>query len=46
MVAFASGRHAEIAAAMQAAFEANGLRSRTFVLPVDRQGVQIGVIEG
>jgi len=46
MVAFASARHAEIAAAMQAAFEVNGLRARTFVLPVDRQGVQIGVIEG
>jgi homoserine kinase len=46
LVAFARDRHAEIAAAMQAAFAAHGLGARTFVLPVDRQGVQIGVIEG
>ena len=31
---------------MQAAFLANGLASRTFVLPVDRQGVQVSVVEG
>jgi homoserine kinase len=41
MVAFAFSSHRAIAAAMQAAFKANGLESRTFVLPVDRQGVQI-----
>ena len=45
LVAFAGSRHAEIAAAMQAAFLANGLTARTFVLPVDRQGVQISVVE-
>jgi homoserine kinase len=46
LVAFAADRHWEIAAAMKAAFEANGLACRTFVLPVDRQGVQVqmGVI--
>lgn len=41
LVAFAPDRHWDIAAAMKAAFEANGLASRTFVLPVDRQGVQV-----
>jgi homoserine kinase len=46
LVAFANSRHAEIAAAMQAAFQANGLASRTFILPVDRQGVQVSVVEG
>ena len=46
LVAFANTRHTEIAAAMQAAFLANGLASRTFVLPVDRQGVQVSVVEG
>ncbi len=46
LVAFASARHDQIAAAMQAAFLVNGLKCRTFVLPVDRQGVQISVTEG
>jgi homoserine kinase len=46
LLAFAKDRHAEIAAAMQAAFQANGLQCRTFVLPVDRQGVQVSVVEG
>ena len=46
LVAFASAKHAEIAAAMQTAFLVNGLRCRTFVLPVDRQGVQVSVVEG
>lgn len=41
LVAFAPDRHWDIAAAMKAAFEANGLACRTFVLPVDRQGVQV-----
>jgi homoserine kinase len=44
LVAFAPDKHWEIAAAMKAAFEANGLPCRTFVLPVDRQGVQVSVI--
>ena len=46
LLAFATARHNEIAAAMQAGFQANGLKSRTFVLPVDRQGVQVSVVEG
>ncbi len=46
LVAFATARHDQIAAAMQAAFLVNGLKCRTFVLPVDRQGVQISVVEG
>jgi homoserine kinase len=46
LVAFAPARHNEIAAAMQAGFQANGLKSRTFVVPVDRQGVQVSVVEG
>jgi homoserine kinase len=43
VVAFARERHEAIARAMQAAFEANGLRARTWVLPVDRQGIQVSV---
>ncbi len=43
LVAFAPDRHWDIAAAMKAAFEAAGLGCRTFVLPVDRQGVQVQV---
>mgnify|MGYP001136069207 CR=1 FL=1 len=34
------------AAAMQSAFLENGLQCRTFILPVDRQGVQVSVVEG
>lgn len=43
LVAFASEKHWEIANAMKAAFEVNRLACRTFVLPVDQQGVQISV---
>ena len=46
LVAFAPARHEQIAAAMQAGFQANGLQARTFVVPVDRQGVQVSVVEG
>jgi homoserine kinase len=46
LVAFAGARHNEIAAAMQAAFMASRLACRTFALPVDRQGVQVSVVEG
>ena len=46
LVAFAPARHDQIAAAMQAGFMVNGLKSRTFVVPVDRQGVQVSVVEG
>ena len=46
LVAFAPARHAEIAAAMQAGFQVNGLASHTFVDGVDRQGVQVSVVEG
>ena len=41
LAAFAPDRHAEIAEAMRAAFEARGVNCRTFVLPVDREGVQM-----
>lgn len=41
IIAFAPDRHAEIGAAMQAAFRAAGLASRIFILPVDGQGVQV-----
>ncbi len=46
LVAFAPARHEQIAAAMAAGFLVNGLKSRTFVVPVDRQGVQVSVVEG
>jgi homoserine kinase len=45
LAAFAPDRHAEIANAMRAAFEAKGVPCRTFVLPVDREGVQVSVVE-
>jgi homoserine kinase len=44
VAAFAPDQHFEIASAMKAAFESAGLACRTFVLPVDRQGVQISVV--
>ena len=44
LVAFATEKHAEIAGAMKAAFEASGVACRTFVLPVDQQGVQVSVV--
>lgn len=44
LVAFAPERHGEIATAMKVTFEANGLPCRTFILPVDRQGVQVSVV--
>ncbi|MBL8045076.1 MAG: homoserine kinase [Anaerolineales bacterium] len=43
IVAFAPDKHWEIADAMKNAFQANGLPCRTFVLPVDQQGVQVSV---
>ncbi len=46
LVAFAAERHAEIAAAMQAAFERQGLASRSFILPVDAEGVKMEEDEG
>ncbi len=46
LLAFAPARHDQIAAAMQAGFLVNGLKSRAFVVPVDRQGVQVSVVEG
>ncbi|MGQ0604377.1 MAG: homoserine kinase, partial [Anaerolineales bacterium] len=44
LVAFGPDRYWDIANAMKAAFEANGLACRTFVLPVDRQGVQVSAV--
>ena len=41
IAAFAPGRHAQIAEAMKAAFEANGVKCRTLVLAVDRKGTLI-----
>jgi homoserine kinase len=41
LAAFAPDKHWEIAGAMKSAFEASGVNCRTFVLPVDRQGVQV-----
>ena len=44
VAAFAPDKHYEIADAMKAAFESAGVSCRTFVLPVDRQGVQMSVV--
>lgn len=41
LAAFAPDKHEEIASAMKSAFEAGGAACRTFILPVDRQGVQV-----
>jgi len=41
MIAFAHDRHAEIAAAMTAAFAANQIESRTWILKVDRLGARL-----
>ena len=41
LAAFAPDNHEEIAGAMKNAFEASGAACRTFILPVDRQGVQV-----
>lgn len=43
LVAFAAEGHELIAKAMGAAIEKAGLAARTFVLPVDRQGVRVSV---
>jgi homoserine kinase len=43
LVAFAREGHERIAQAMAAAFQRAGLSARTFVLPVDRQGVRVTV---
>jgi homoserine kinase len=44
LAAFAPDKHWDIANAMQAAFESANVSCRTFVLPVDRQGVQLSVV--
>lgn len=44
LAAFAPDHHWEIANAMKAAFQSVGVTCRAFVLPVDRQGVQISVV--
>jgi homoserine kinase len=41
LVAFASANHARIAAAMQAAFEAESVPARTFILAADDRGAVV-----
>lgn len=43
LTAFAPDKHNEIASAMRQAFQGAGVAARTFVLPVDTQGVQVSV---
>ncbi|MBI1280313.1 MAG: homoserine kinase [Anaerolineaceae bacterium] len=43
IVAFAESNHKQIATTMQLAFENSGLKSRTWIVPVDTQGVTISV---
>jgi homoserine kinase len=43
LIAFAPRRLPEVAAAMQAAFAAAGLESRTWILPLDEEGSQLRV---
>lgn len=41
LVAFAESNHKQIATTMQLAFENSGLKSRTWIVPIDTQGVTI-----
>jgi len=43
VIAFAEANHKQIATTMQLAFENSGLKSRTWVVPIDTQGVVISV---
>ena len=45
ITAFASENHAKIATAMEVAFENVGVKARSWVLPIDRQGVVISVAQ-
>jgi homoserine kinase len=45
MIAFASDNHKKIASAMELAFENVGVKARSWVLPVDQQGVVISVVQ-
>jgi homoserine kinase len=45
VIAFAPRGHDVIANAMKTAFRTHGLGARTFILPVDRQGVQVSVVQ-
>jgi homoserine kinase len=45
IIAFASENHTKIANAMEAAFENSGVKARSWVLPIDRQGVVISVMQ-
>jgi len=45
MIAFAENSHKKIAKAMEVAFENVGLKAKSWVLPVDRQGVVISVVQ-
>lgn len=44
IMAFAERNHAQIAAAMQAAFQYAGVQARVWVVPVDTQGIVISVV--
>lgn len=45
ITAFASDNHARIASAMEVAFANVGVKARSWVLPIDRQGVVISVAQ-
>jgi len=45
MIAFASENHQKIATTMELAFENVGVKARSWVLPIDRQGVVISVVQ-
>jgi homoserine kinase len=44
IVAFAADQHRRIATTMEVAFENSGVKARSWVVPLDRQGVVISVI--
>jgi homoserine kinase len=45
IIAFAPDNHKKIAAAMEVAFENSGVKARSWVLAIDRQGVVISVVQ-
>jgi homoserine kinase len=45
LVAFASGGHKKLAEAMEAAFENAGVKARSWIVPIDTQGVVVSIAQ-
>lgn len=44
LIAFANSNHKKIAAAMEVAFENSGVKARSWIVPIDTQGVVVSVV--